>query len=202
MKIDAGFMHVKLKRGWGTDDFSRRLDMPPEVFIETLRKTFTKRAYESMLSDLQKNDKLKSKYYNNLKNKKGVKKKKINIDSNLSIEEKVEEKFYEKEKFLSDSLYELEVKLKNNTCKRRSLFGSLREEKIFLENLQIEVKNHETKVLAILDDINKLTDDSKKVRGKIKKINEELKKYKEAIVTIFAYEDGNVEVDQDLNIPD
>lgn len=205
MVFNQKMVKEKLKRGWTEEDFLNALGIDNEAFEELLRKNFYPVYLKEVNIQLKKNEKSRKKELNAKLPKKVMKVEKAQEKKELSREELLKN-FEQCKKELEDRIIAMEVDGKSLHQKRKRCIDELEKEQAQIKSIEEQIMKHKENVTLLLENLDNVNSSISDILAKRRKADEEMIKIEQQInslklVTIFFYENGDIESDSsDLNI--
>lgn len=230
-QLSAKFMNTNIKKGWTIENFAGYFGISEEEFLKKMRKTFNKRGVEEMISEMKKNrKKVNGKKTVETAEpvvepatepvvEPATESVGDTVDANVNLaitDDTVNAKVSQgnktihelkaKESELSEKLCIEENHHKELVSNRHNLYDSLRKHRSKLVRLQSELQDCMYSVIEIDENISKINEEMEKSNSNKKEIKNQLEKVRAEIETcskinILAYEDGTIEIDEEVEIP-
>lgn len=193
--LTSHFLEDHLKKGWCLDDFTRYFGVDKDEFDHMLGKVTKNTSYVNNYKNrLAVNEKRKSK-------RNDATKKEIIEEPVKVVEMQYEEKPKNQEllKLQSDE-EKLKEKISSNEQTEISLKKQEEQAKKKLEQLKKEIEEMARSLQTISENISKNSLEYKENKEKLQNVQEQIKELTK--ITIFAYNDGEIEIAGDAEIPE
>lgn len=209
--LNAKLMNQKLKKGWTASDFAEYLSTTEDAFLKAVTESFTKKAADSMISTLRRNEKRRNQRQAHEKTSFAEPTSDADAISIESIEEEstcfqsdIVAELTLKIEELSKELFEKETTHKTLVSDRKRLYDSLRKYKEKMADLKEKIELYQTEILEIADSISSMSDEMKKVNSEIKVLRNEISEInleiqKHSIFNIYVYENGDIDIEGEVN---
>ena len=220
LKLTGKFMQDKLKLGWTTSDFANYFNTSEEYFLDSLKKTFSDKSCKSIHIRLKKNLKLKqrlgrssstciknSNITNNIIQDEDTTLSDNSVTTEPELSEETEtdnflEELKEKEAELNDYICHKESAYYSLIHQKRDLSKQLQAKKEMIIRIKNIIKRHQESIISLYDQLVFVSSNVNMTFDEISKTYEQLLDIQEQIrliekVTIFVYDDGELESDNE-----
>ena len=219
VKITGKIMEEKLKHGWTLRQLSNNYEVSDEEFLETLKKTFSSKAYKGMLARLKKNEKIAHKpvmdeaekvelpddiSYTELNQQPETSIEEPTVDSESSSEDSLESLQLQKEE-LQNRLNQLEIQHKILTSERVQIRNRISDYKAVLLDMQSKIGQYQKELEALVSELDGKFASMQTINSSISETKTSLSEVNAKIeamqkISILLYESGDMEIDSSLEI--